>query len=366
MFSKFFKTSKPDLKASQNPTTSGNSQGRAPTPKTRGEGRIFESAQELIGLLDGEFKRVSEGLVFEQGGFLAQGPRGWELYVPAKIVRLKASSDIDKLSDINFGFYGKNRAGEEGILLKVSERIPAYIDPVFKQAAQNRNGTSLLQTIFFTADQIILHNGESFRKFILRLGHNGDLAHLDEGSLKAMLDEAKYVEPEIDNISGDITDEYKYVPLVLEIEALGSPREILHGKNWRGVHRTNKYVHTHLPTVGLWNDIIREYLHIERDEFNTPPDILGLQHDMNRLNAPQGASSTIVTFESDRTPRVMRTFMMDLLSEGERKELLDLASKNRTALTRDPNDCYQSELEGIARFYELVKKATVEGLPGIQ
>ena len=184
--------------------------------------------------------------VFEQGGFLAQGPRGWELYVPKKIVRLKASSDIDKFSDINFGFYGKNRTREEGLLLKVSQRIPSHIDPIFKQVTQKRNGTALLQTAFFTADQIILYNGESFGKFILRLDHNGGLAHLDEGSLKAMLEEAKYVEPEIDNTTGEITDEYKYVPLVLEIEALGSPREILHGKNWRGTNLS--LIHISEPT----------------------------------------------------------------------------------------------------------------------
>jgi len=364
--SKFFKTSEPDLKTNQNCATPGNSSGRTSTPKTRSEGKVFESVQELIAFFDAEFKTVSGGLAFEQGGFLAKGPRGWELYVPKKIVRLKATSDIDKLSDINFGFYGQNRAGEEGILLKVSERIPAYVDSAFKQPTQKRNGAAVLHTVFFTAEQIILRNGESFREFVLKLGYNSELTHTDGKALKALLDDAKYVEPEIDNTTGEITDEYKYVPLVLEIEALGSPREILHGKNWRDANRTNKYVHTHLPTVGIWNDLITKMLHIERDEFNTPPDVLGLHHDINRLNAPHGASSTIVMFQSDRTPRVMRTFMMDLLSEDERKELLRIASKNRTTLTRHPNDCYRSEIEEIVKFYEMVKKATVNGLPGIQ
>jgi len=234
---------------------------------------------------------------------------------------------------------------------------------VFKQAPQKWNGAAVLHTIFFPSDQIILNNGENFRQFIMRLNHNGNLAHLNEKGLKAMLDKIKVLELEIDNTSGEITDEYRYVPLVLEIEALGSPREILHGKNWREAHRTNKYVHTHLPTVGIWNDLIKEMLHIERDEFNTPPDILGLQHDINKLNAPQGAISTIITFESDRTPRIMRTFMMDLLSEEERKELLKVASKNKTTQIRHPNDCYRSEIEEIVKFYELVKKGTVEGLP---
>ena len=165
MLSKFFKTSEPDSKTHQNCTTTDNSQVPVTTSKTRVGARFFESDQGLIEFFNAEFKRVPDGLVFEQGGFLAQGPRGWELYVPKKIVRLKSSSDIDKFSDINFGFYGRNRAGEEGILLKVSERIPAYIDPVFNQAPQRRNGAAILQTVFFTADQIILHNGENFRQF---------------------------------------------------------------------------------------------------------------------------------------------------------------------------------------------------------
>ena len=317
----------------------------------------------MINIFDTEFKKVPSGLVFEQGGFLDQGPRGWELYVPKKIVRLKANSDIEKFNDINFGFYGKNRAGEEGILLKVSERIPAYIDSVFKQPDQKRNGAVVLQTVFFTAEQIILNNGENFRQFIMRLNHNSNLVHLDEKGLKAMLDETKVLELEIDNISGEITDEYRYMPLVLEIGALGSPREILHGKNWLDAHRTNKYVHTHFPTVGIWNDLIKKVLNDERDELNTPPDILGTQHDINKLNAPHGASSTIVTFESDRTPSIMRTFMMDLLSEDERKEILRIANKNKTTQIRHPNDCYRSEIEEIVKFYELVKKATVGGLP---
>ncbi len=333
------------------------------TTANKSNGIVFQTDKDLIDIFDAEFKKVPEGLVFEQGGFLAQGPMGWEMYVPKKIVRLKASSDVDEFSDINFGFYGKNRASEEGILLKVSKRIPAYIDPVFKQATQKRNGTAVLQTVFFTADQIILQNGESFREFILRLGHNnGNLAHIDARSLKSMLDEAKYMEPEIDNISGEITDEYRYVPLVLEIEALGSPREMLQGKNWRDANRTNKYVHIHFPTSGNWNVLIKRGLNDERDEFNTPTDILGLMHDIKRLNTPLGASSTIVMFESDRTSRGMRTFMMDLLNEEEQKELLTLARKHRTTLTRETSDFYKNELLEVVRFYELVKKATVEGL----
>lgn len=54
---------------------------------------------------------------------------------------------------------------------------------------------------------------------------------------------------------------------------------------------------------------------------------------------------------------------MDLLSEDERKELLRVASKNKTTQIRHPNDCFRSEIEEIVKFYELVKKATVEGLP---
>jgi len=53
---------------------------------------------------------------------------------------------------------------------------------------------------------------------------------------------------------------------------------------------------------------------------------------------------------------------MDLLSEEERKELLKIAIKNKTTQIRHPNDCYRSEIEEIVKFYELVKKATVEGL----
>ena len=333
------------------------------TTSNRSEGIVFQTQKDLIDIFDTEFKKTPDGLVFEQGGFLTQGPKGWELYVPKKIVRLKASSDIDDFSDINFGFYGRNRSGEEGILLKISKLIPAYVDPVFKQVYNYRKGTPVLQTVFFTTDQIILQNHESFREFILRLDHNGTLAHLDETGLKALLDETKYVEPIIDNTTGDITDEYKYVSLVLEIETLGTPREILHGKNWREAHRTNKYVHTHLPTSSRWNDLIRKFLNDERDNLNTPTDILGLQHDINRLNAPQGASSTIVMFESDRTARVMRSFMMDFLSSEEQKDLLSLARKHRTSLTRDTGGFYHNELREVVRFYELVKKATVEGLP---
>jgi hypothetical protein len=186
---------------------------------------------------------------------------------------------------------------------------------------------------------------------------------INEKDLKDLLDKAKYVEPQIDNTTGDITDEYKYVPLVLEIEALASPREILHGKNWRGANRTNKYVHTHLLTAGRWNDLIREVLSDERDELNTPTDILGFMYDVNRLNAPQGASSSIVMFESDGTPRTMRSFVMDLLSPEEQKELLTTASKHRTSLTREPSTFSHGQLREIIRFYELVQKATVRGLP---
>lgn len=320
-----------------------------------------------MGFFDMEYRKCAVGLVFEQGGYLSKGPRGWELYVPRKSVRLKASSDIDQLNDINFGFYGRNRAGEEGILLKVSKLIPAYIDPVFKQVPDRRNGVSVLQTVFFSAEQIILKSCESFREFILKLvGNNVDLANIDEKGLKAMLDEAKYVEPEIDNTTGDITDEYKYVPLVLEIETLGSPRELLHGKNWRGANRTNQYVHTHLPTAGNWNDLIRDTVNDERDELNTPTDILGLMHDVERLNVPQGASSSIAMFESDRTPRTLRTFMMDILSTEEQKELLTLSKKYQTSLTREPSTFNHGQLREIVRFYELVQKATVKGLPDMQ
>jgi hypothetical protein len=308
---------------------------------------------------------VPGGLVFEQGGYLAQGPRGWELYVPRKSVRLKAASDIGRFSDINFGFYGKNRAGEEGILLKVSELVPTYVEPVLKQGKDLTNGKPVLQTKFFTAEEIIVHNGESFAEFILKLGYKGDLAKMDAKALKALLEEAKYVEPEMDNTTGDITDEYTYVPLVLEIEALGSPREILHGKNWRDANQTNKYVHTHLPTESRWNDLIRSKLNDERDELNTPTDILGLWHDITRLNAPKGASSSIVMFEYDRTPRVMLTFVMDLLSAEEQKDMLRLADKHRMSLSKKTSDFYPDELREIVRFYELVKKATVNGLPDI-
>ena len=316
----------------------------------------------MIDIFNSELKKVPEGLVFEQGGFLSLVHGGWELCLPKKIVRLKATSDIDDFSDINFGFYGRNSTGEEGILLKVTKKIPPYIDPVFNQMPDNRKAPSVIQTVFFTEDQIILQNNENFREFILRLDYNSNLAYLDEKGLKVMLDETKVLELEIDNISGEITDEYRYMPLVLKIEALGSPREILHGKNWREAHRTNKYVHTHLPTAGRWNELIRRALQEERDELNTPPDILGLKSDINKLNAPEGASSTIITFESDRTPRTMRTFMMDLLSAEEQKELLTLASKHLVILTRQTNECSQGELKEIIRFYELVKKATVEGL----
>ena len=68
-------------------------------------------------------------------------------------------------------------------------------------------------------------------------------------------------------------------------------------------------------------------------------------------------------FESDRTARVMRSFMMDLLSSEEQKALLSLARKHRTSLTRDTGDFYHNELREVVRFYELVKKATIEGLP---
>ncbi len=338
------------------------------TPSTvtnRSEGIVFQTEKDLINILDAEFKKVPVGLVFEQGGYLAKGPKEWEIYVPRKSVRFKAASDIGRFSDINFGFYGQNRAGEEGILLKVSERVPTYVEPVLKQGKDLTNGTPVLQTKFFTAEEVILHNGESFAEFILKLGYNGDLAHMDARALKALLAEAKYVEPEMDNTTGDITDEYTYVPLVLEIEALGSPREILHGKNWRGANRTNKYVHTHLPTESRWNDLIRSKLNDERDELNTPTDILGLWHDVNRLNAPRGASSSIVTFEYDRTPRTMRTFMMDILSAEEQKDMLRLADKHRMSLSKKTSDFYPDELREIVRFYELVKKAMVNGLPDI-
>ena len=319
----------------------------------------------MIDIFDAEYKKVPGGLVFEQGGFLTQGPKGWELNVPRKSIRLKAASDIGRFSDVNFGFYGRNRAGEEGILLKVSERGSTYIEPVLQQGINLTNDKPVLHTKFFTANEIILHNGQRFASYILKLGHSGDLATIDEQSLKALLIEAKYMEPEIDNLSGEITDEYKYIPLVLEIEALESPREILHGKNWRDANRTNKYVHTHLPTESRWNDLIRSRLNDERDELNSPTDILGLRHDISRLNAPRGASSSIIMFEYDRAPRIIRTFMLDLLTPSERKELLSLTIKHKMSLSNQPKDVLAADLHEIVRFYELVKKATVEGLSDI-
>jgi len=55
--------------------------------------------------------------------------------------------------------------------------------------------------------------------------------------------------------------------------------------------------------------------------------------------------------------------MIDLLSAEEQKELLTLASKHLVILTQQTNECSQGELKEIIRFYELVKKATVKGLP---
>jgi hypothetical protein len=333
---------------------------------SRSTGIVFISGKELMAIFDAEFKAVPTGIVFEQGGYIAQGHRGWELYMPSKFVRLKAASDVGRFSDINFGFYGMNRAGEEGLLLKVSERVLTYMEPVLTQGQNISNGKPVLQTKFFTAAEIILHNGESFAGFILKLGHNGDLSNLDEKSLKAMLAGAKYVEPEIDNISGDITDEYKYVPLVLEIEALGSPREILHGQNWRRANRTNKFVHTHLPTESKWNALIRSKINDDRDELNSPTDILGLRHDIARLKAPHGASSSIVTFEYNKRPRILRTFVLELLNPGDSRELLSLATKHRLTLNKHADECTEEELRDIVRFYDLVKKATVNGLPAPQ
>jgi hypothetical protein len=343
--------------------TNEDSQQSAPDNTNISGVKSFSSGDDLIGIFDAEYKKYPEGLVFEQGGYISKGSNGWELFVPTKTVRLKASSDVDKFTDINFGFYGMNSKSEEGIMLKVSHKIPAYIDPVFKQIPDIKNGASVLQTVFFSADQTILHNHESFSEFILKLGRSGYLANINSKQLKALLDAAKYIEPAIDNTSGEITDEYKYVPLLLEIEALGSPREILHGQTWRRAHRTNQCIHTHLPTNGRWNDLIKEVLHDERDELNTPTDILALRHDIIKLNASQGASSSIVTFESDRTPRILRTFMMDHLSVEEQKELLTLANRYRTALTRETDIFNHGELLEIIRFYELVQKGTVNGFP---
>ena len=284
--------------------------------------------------------------------------------MPIKQVRLKANMDIDELIDINYGFYGMNSKAEEGILLKVSKRIPAYIDSIFKQAPDIGKGASILQTVFFTADQIILYKNESFREFILKLEYNGNLANIDEKRLKAFLDRAKYLEPEIDNSSGQITDEYKYVPLALMIDALGSPRAIVPGRNWLNMYRTNRFIHTHLPTEVIWNKLIGKFLDGEkRDELNTPMDILALKTDINKLKAPQGASSSIIMFESDRTPGNLRTFTLDRLGQDEQKELFTLANKHRSSLTRDTSDFYHNELQEIVRFYELVKKATVNGFP---
>lgn len=323
----------------------------------------FNTAEELIGIFDAEYKGVPGGLTFEQGGYLEEQGKGWKLYLPHKSIRVKESNYIGRFSDINFGFYGMNRKGEEGILLKVSEKIKQYPESVLKQGLNINDGKLVLQTMFFTVDEIILHNGENFAEFILKLGHNSDMAKLNAKELKAMLADAKYVEPEIDNISGDITDEYKYVPLVLEIEVLESPREIIHGKNWSDANRTNKYVHTHVPTNSDWNDLIRSKLHDSRDELNTPPDILGLRHDIARLNAPKGASSSIATFEYDMSPRSLRTFVLAQLNVAEGNELIALAVKHRMTLNKQPNNCKKDELLEIIRFYDLVKKATVNGLP---
>lgn len=321
------------------------------------KGIIFSSDKALIDIFDAEYKKVPAGLLFEQGGYLKQGTRGWELYIPSKPVRLQLPCDTDKLNDINFGFYAMNLAGEEGILLKVSARSNSPVPSV---------STPLLQSKFLPAQDFILHNGESFVDFVLKLGHNGDMANMDADKLRSMLAEAKYVEPEIDNISGNITDEYKYVPLVLEIDALASPREILHGLNWRTNNRTNRYIHTHLPTLRnfSWNRVIRERLNgEERDELNTPTDILGLRSDIEKLNAPKGASSSIITFESDRTPRILRTFMLDLLNEEEQEQLFVLASQHYATLDKDTSECYDEDLDEVAAFYRLVKKATINGLP---
>ncbi len=92
------------------PTTSNRPSAAC---KGRTEGKALNSADELISLFDEEYKRCAPELVFEQGGYLEHGVRGWELYVPRKAVRLKLPSDTDKLNDINFGFYGMNRAGED-------------------------------------------------------------------------------------------------------------------------------------------------------------------------------------------------------------------------------------------------------------
>ena len=89
---------------------------------------------------------------------------------------------------------------------------------------------ALLHTIFFTADQIILRNGEGFRDFVLRLGFDSDLAHMDANALKALLDQPKYVEPEIDNISGEIADEYKYV--AVRRTALFIEESLFRGTQW--------------------------------------------------------------------------------------------------------------------------------------
>ncbi|RQW84020.1 MAG: hypothetical protein EHM79_14675 [Geobacter sp.] len=369
MFSKFFKATELALKVDQDCTTIGNSQRHVSPPKSRGGAIVFEDAQELIDFFDVEFKSVPAGFVFEQGGYLAQEPRGWELYVPRKSVRLQLPSDTDKLNDINFGFYGMNCAGEEGILLKVSTRSNSYVQARLPQNGVMLQGAPVLQTKFLRASEFVLHNGESVAEFVLKLGHSGDLAGIDAARLREMLAEAKYIEPEIDNISGEITDEYKYVPLVLEIEALASPREILHGLNWRRANRTNKYVHTHFPTrkENNWNRLIQQRLEgEERDELNTPPDIFGLRADMQKLEAPKGASSSIITFELDRAPRILRTFMLDLLSAQEQEQLFSLAKQHYLTLEKDTSEYYEEDLDEVVAFYKLVRKATVTGLPDIR
>ncbi len=326
----------------------------------------FNNADDLIRIFHNEYNRCPEGLVFEQGGYLSRDTGGWELVLPTKTIRLKADIDLGRFVEINFGFYGMNRKGEAGILLKVSEMVPTNFEPVLKQAVNIKNGAPVVQSKFIAADEIILRNGESFEDFVLTLGHNGNLANVTADDLRAMLAKATYVEPEIDNETGDITDEYKYVPLVLDIESLGSPREILHGRNWREQNRINHYVHTHLPTEGKWNELVSRNLNGERrDELNTPTDINGLRARMNKLNSYDGATSSIVTFEYNRTPRVLRTFVLGMLTTEEQKELFRLASRQRSTLTHDTSEVTKEDALELLDFYELVQKATVKGLPDI-
>jgi hypothetical protein len=123
---------------------------------------VFGSAKDLINIFTAEYNKVPAGKWFEQGGYMAQGQRGWELYVPSKSLRLQLPSDTDKLNDINFGFYAMNRASEKGILLKVSAQSNSYVQAGLTQNGVALHGVPVLQTKFLRASEFVLHNDESF------------------------------------------------------------------------------------------------------------------------------------------------------------------------------------------------------------